>query len=255
MQTDDPHPQSNTAGNDQNAQPTDASDYQFPVHYNGPGLSASVEAIHEVFDALVAAVRDGQSYVSPTDLSTDRDRATVGKALRALSDDEGCPIALARWTGEHTTPATYRATWRADPAAPDTEPVETVYVSGSWTRGRSSGVYHSDPQCPHLAKADSVDARDRDEVGDDVSPCTVCAKSRERRVATDGGVPDHITEMPVLGGGTMYRCQTCGREGETPDSVAHHEQCPETDDGPDHDTPVEQQLTDQQRDLVDGGDA
>lgn len=44
-------------------------------------------------------------------------------------------------------------------------------------------------------------------------------------VVTDGGLPDHLTEMPTLTGDTVIHCQTCGGEGDAVETVDHHEEC------------------------------
>jgi len=47
-------------------------------------------------------------------------------------------------------------------------------------------------------------------------------------LATDGGqdIPEHLTRMSTIQGETIYHCQDCGVEGDSPESVHHHEQCP-----------------------------
>jgi len=49
-------------------------------------------------------------------------------------------------------------------------------------------------------------------------------------LATDGGqeeLPEHLTRMSTIDGDDVVHCQSCGGEGDSPDSVDHHEQCPE----------------------------
>jgi len=48
-----------------------------------------------------------------------------------------------------------------------------------------------------------------------------------RCVVADGGLPEYLTRLPTIVGDDVYHCQTCGGEGDTPDGVTHHEECPE----------------------------
>jgi len=45
----------------------------------------------------------------------------------------------------------------------------------------------------------------------------------------DGGVPEHLTKVSTIDGGAVFHCQTCGAEGDAPDAVAHHPECPDDD--------------------------
>lgn len=46
----------------------------------------------------------------------------------------------------------------------------------------------------------------------------------------DGGLPEYLTEMSTIDGETVVHCQTCGSEGDSPETVAHHAECPEGDE-------------------------
>ena len=48
-------------------------------------------------------------------------------------------------------------------------------------------------------------------------------------LATDGGLPDHLTTISTLTGGEVVHCQTCGGEGNSRDDVDHHEDCPDAE--------------------------
>lgn len=48
-------------------------------------------------------------------------------------------------------------------------------------------------------------------------------------LATDGGLPDHLTTISTLTGGEVVHCQTCGGEGDSRDDVDHHEDCPDAE--------------------------
>ena len=48
-------------------------------------------------------------------------------------------------------------------------------------------------------------------------------------LATDGGLPEHLTTISTLTGGEVVHCQTCGGEGDSRDDVDHHEDCPDTE--------------------------
>jgi hypothetical protein len=46
-------------------------------------------------------------------------------------------------------------------------------------------------------------------------------------LATDGGVPDHVTEVSAFGESDGFvRCDRCGATGDTVDEVDHHGECP-----------------------------
>jgi len=38
---------------------------------------------------------------------------------------------------------------------------------------------------------------------------------------------EHLTELSTIDGGAVFHCQTCGAEGDAPDAVAHHPDCPD----------------------------
>jgi len=42
----------------------------------------------------------------------------------------------------------------------------------------------------------------------------------------DGGVPEYLTQLSTIDGGAVFHCQSCGAEGDAPDAVAHHAECP-----------------------------
>jgi hypothetical protein len=55
---------------------------------------------------------------------------------------------------------------------------------------------------------------------------------RGRGIETDGGdLPEHLTEMDRLDGGTNIRCLTCGAEAERERHLDHRIDCPETEQG------------------------
>jgi len=94
--------------------------YRFPSNYKGSRLTTDTETVNDVFAAVREAHANGRPYVSPTDLDVEGcNRTDIGKALRALADDGGCPIDLERWSGDHTTPATYTVEERERHAVAD----------------------------------------------------------------------------------------------------------------------------------------
>jgi len=44
-------------------------------------------------------------------------------------------------------------------------------------------------------------------------------------IVTDGGLPEHLTEMSTLDGGAVIHCKSCGAEGDSPEKFAHHPNC------------------------------
>ena len=115
MSTDETSPQGNTEGNDAQAQLTRddagldelASEYQYATHSKGRGSGIDDETVNDVFAAVREAHANGRTYVSAANLDVEDTRTAVGKALRALADDDGCPLDLERWTGMHTTPTVW----------------------------------------------------------------------------------------------------------------------------------------------------
>lgn len=83
------------------------------------------------------------------------------------------------------------------------------------------------------------------EAGLDVDPLLLDARAADPKseeidgrthsggaVATDGGLPEHLTEMSTLDGGAVIHCQSCGAEGDSPETVAHHPNCPDKSEIP-----------------------
>ena len=55
------------------------------------------------------------------------------------------------------------------------------------------------------------------------------AGDTEPALATDGGLPEHLTTMSTLTGDEIVHCQTCGGEGDSLADVDHHEDCPDAE--------------------------
>jgi hypothetical protein len=55
------------------------------------------------------------------------------------------------------------------------------------------------------------------------------ADQAEPALATDGGLPEHLTTISTLTGGEVVHCQTCGGEGDSLADVDHHEDCPDAE--------------------------
>lgn len=77
----------------------------------------SPKDVDDVYAALVAAVDDTVAYVNWADIARvegecaiDLCQTSISRALGLLARDEACPLTLERWSGQATTPITWRVT-------------------------------------------------------------------------------------------------------------------------------------------------
>lgn len=164
-----------------------ASDYQFPSNYKGSKLATDAESINAVFAAVRAAYDDGRQYVSSADLDIDGlDRTDIGKALRCLADDAGCPLTLECWSGASSSPKTYRVERRD---------AEIVWIK-SPGNGRTRNHYHTDRECRALERAEKPVRKSLAVLADDIEQCAYCAGEDIDR--NHKGTHDHINSLKEL---------------------------------------------------------